>query len=114
MSLCRIFNIEERFAEEEWLSKFTIFSDYAIFEMFVTIQGLFLRISDVLLMVVHSCSAVSVLHTYCFEHTGHVIKYGMNLLLQWNLLFSLIKVAPVGDLASVSLFFKVKTRTLWH
>ena len=58
MSLCRIFNIEERRAEKEWFSKFTIFSNYAMFEMFVTIQGIFLKISDVLLMVVHSCSAV--------------------------------------------------------
>ena len=58
MSLCRIFNIEERRAEKEWFSKFTIFSKYAMFEMLLTIQGIFLRISDVLLMVVHSCSAV--------------------------------------------------------
>ena len=40
---------------------------------------------------------LSVLPTYCFEHTGHVSRYSMNLLLQWNLLFSLNKVAPVGD-----------------
>ena len=58
MSLCRVFNIEERRAEKEWFSKFTVFSNHAMFEMFVTIQGIFLRISDVLLMVVHSCSAV--------------------------------------------------------
>ena len=58
MSLNRIFNIEERHAEKEWFSKFTIFSNYAMFEMFVTIQGIFLQISDILLMVVHSCLAV--------------------------------------------------------
>ena len=40
MSLCRIFNIKERHAEKEWLSKFTVFSNHAMFEMFVTIQGI--------------------------------------------------------------------------
>ena len=58
MSLCRTFNIEERHAEKEWFSKFTVFSNYTMFEMFVTIQGIFLRISDIRLMVVHSCSSV--------------------------------------------------------
>ena len=57
MSLCGIFNIEKRRSEKEWFSKFTVFSNYAMFEMFVTIQGIFLRISDVCFIVVHSCSA---------------------------------------------------------
>ena len=31
MSLCRIFNIEERRAEKEWFSKFTVFSNYNMY-----------------------------------------------------------------------------------
>ena len=105
MSLCRIFNIEERRAEKEWFSKFTVFSNYAMFEMFVTIQHKVFscRFRTSFLWLFILARQFSVLPTYCFEHAGHVSRYSMNLLLQWNLLFSLNKVAPVGDLASVSL-----------
>ena len=104
MSLCKIFNVEETYAEEDRVSKFTVFlinmqflkclSQYRVFSCRFRTSFLWLFIL---------ARQFSALPTYCFEHTGHVTRYSMNLLLQWNLLFSSSKVAPVGDLASVSL-----------
>ena len=69
-------------------------------------------------MIIHLQSAVTCFSNVFSRQTGHVSKYRMYLLLQWNFLFSLNKIAPVGEMAAVSRIRYTSLQrsqfVLWH
>ena len=86
MSFDGVFYIKKWCAEEERFFQFSKFLDQAILKVFIRVESFCFGLRTSFLWLLIRCRQSSVFPTYCLLQAGHVSKWRMFMLLQWNLL----------------------------